>query len=485
MRGVYYFFIQCVCVFALLINQANAQEGVCPPNLDFEMGNFTGWQCYRGTVEATPDGENILHLNPTTPEGVHTIINSATISRDEFGGFPVGCPNGSGFGVKLGNTSAGHEAEAISYTFTVPASGQFSITYNYAVVLNNPNHLENEQPRFRARVIDMSSGKEIDCVSFDFVASSTLPGFKVSPVDPEVIYKDWTPVTLDLGSYSGKDIRLEFITSDCTHNIHFGYAYVDVNSNCSNTYAVASLCEGDPFLTLKASYGYAGYAWFSNNDYTQQIADSQIFYVHPAPPLSTTYSVIVTPYPGYGCVDTFYAPMARVPKPGALAGPNREVWCNETIQLGEPHIDNYIYLWAPADNLTNSNAANPFLKNYIYTPKRFTLTVTDNETGCVSTDSVLITPINCFLFVPKGFTPNGDGLNDVLRPYLGGIKRFNRFSVYNRYGNLVFSTATEGLGWDGTYKGIQADRGVYVWLLEFISDDNKPTVERGTVVLIR
>ncbi|MCB0777521.1 MAG: hypothetical protein KDB99_14510, partial [Chitinophagaceae bacterium] len=402
MRANSFFFTKHFLVFAfvLSIRNANAQGGICPPNLDFEKGDFTGWQCYRGLVIATPDGENELQLNPTAPLGVHTMITAGSGGADHFGGFPVSCPNGSRHSVKLGDIYGGHQAEAITYTFTVPASGQFSITYNYAVVLNNPHHLENEQPRFRARVIDVVSGSEIDCVSFDFVASSSLPGFKISPVDPDVIYKDWTPVTIDLSDYAGKTIRLEFITSDCTKNIHFGYAYVDVNSNCSNTFAAASLCEGDPFLTLTASYGFAHYAWYANNDYSIQVADTQTYYINPAPPASTTYAVIVTPYPGYGCVDTFYAPMTRVSKPEPAAGTDREVWCNQTIQLGGPPNISYSYLWTPADNLNNPTAADPTLINYIYTPKRFKLSVTDNKTGCVTKDSVLITPINCFLFVP-------------------------------------------------------------------------------------
>ncbi|MCB0776908.1 MAG: gliding motility-associated C-terminal domain-containing protein [Chitinophagaceae bacterium] len=474
-----------VFAFNLLISNANAQETACPPNLDFEYGDFTNWQCQRGNV-VMGDITSIPNLHPATPGIVHKIIPATDRELDIFGGFPKNCPNGSGYSIKLGNSEVGAQAESLSYTYTIPQSiTRFSITYYYAVVLQNPGHLKGEQPRFRARVIDMEANREIDCVSFDFTASSSLPGFKESTHLMDILYKDWTPVTIDLSDYAGKTIKLEFITSDCTRNGHFGYAYVDVNSNCSNSFAAASLCQGDDFLTLTSPYGYASYEWYSNYDYSHPIADTQTFYIDPAPPVSTTYSVIVTPYPGYGCVDTLYAPMVRAPKPGALAGSDREVWCNETIQLGEPHIDNYAYLWTPADNLTNPNTANPFLKNYIYTPKRFTLNVTDNETGCVSTDSVLITPINCFLFVPKGFTPNGDGLNDVLRPYMGGIQGFRRFSVFNRYGNLVFSTSTEGVGWDGTYKGIKSDTGVYVWMLEFISKDNKPTIERGTVVLIR
>jgi gliding motility-associated-like protein len=87
--------------------------------------------------------------------------------------------------------------------------------------------------------------------------------------------------------------------------------------------------------------------------------------------------------------------------------------------------------------------------------------------------------------VPTAFTPNGDGLNDELIPHLGGTKGLKRFSVYNRNGSIVFSTTREGEGWDGTYKGIKLDSGVFVWILEYISGDDQPAIEKGTITLIR
>jgi gliding motility-associated-like protein len=64
-------------------------------------------------------------------------------------------------------------------------------------------------------------------------------------------------------------------------------------------------------------------------------------------------------------------------------------------------------------------------------------------------------------------------------------KGLKRFAVYNRWGNLVFATTKEGVGWDGTNKGVPIQTGVYVWTLEYINVDNKPVVEKGTVTLIR
>jgi hypothetical protein len=354
----------------------------------------------------------------------------------------------------LGNYYGGHEAEGLYYTFTIPAGiSEFSVTYHYAIVLQNPSHAPYQQPRFRARIIDIADGSEIDCVSFDFVSSSSLPGFKTSSLRNDIVYKDWTPVTVNLTKYAGKTLKIEFITSDCTYNQHFGYAYIDVNSSCNNSLADASLCEGDNFLTLTAPYGFQSYKWYLNSDFSTPVSDSLVYLVNPVPPAANAYSVIVTPYPGYGCVDTFIAPVKRQPKPVFDAGPDRQIPCNEPIQLGSAANPDYSYSWSPGDKLSNPAVANPWINKYIFSPVNCMVKIIDNITGCVTVDSALITPINCFLFVPTAFTPNGDGLNDELIPHLGGTNKL--------------------------------DSGVFVWILEYISGDDQPAIEKGTITLIR
>ncbi len=477
-----------VLAFNFIIISANTQATTCPLNLDFEKGDFTNWQCFMGTVEDVSN-TNSLNLFSTAPTpGRHTLIPPGNTQRDFFGNFPIHCPNGSNYSLMLGNPSGGSQAESVSYTFTVPATtGQFTLTYYYAVVMQNPNHQPHQQPRFRARVTDVASGTEINCVSFDFVASGALPGFKRSAISEDVVYKDWVPVIINLGDYAGRSIKLEFITSDCIPGRDFGYAYVDVSSSCGNPVVTASLCGDDNFLTLKGPDGFSGYRWYLNNDFSAPVSSYQNDSINPVPPGATAYSLITIPYPGFGCVDTFTAPVKWVPKPAFRAGDDREIWCNELTQLGMASNAGYAYLWSPADKLTSSVTANPRLKDNIFSPVNFVVQVTDKITGCITNDSVTITPKNCFVFVPTAFTPNGDGLNDVIRPYLGGIRQngLKRFSIYNRSGNLIFSTAIEGRGWDGTHQGRKMDSGVYVWLLEYISKDGMAMTEKGTVTLIR
>ena len=91
-------------------------------------------------------------------------------------------------------------------------------------------------------------------------------------------------------------------------------------------------------------------------------------------------------------------------------------------------------------------------------------------------------------FVPNSFTPNGDGNNDIFIPVSGAVKEYE-FSIYSRWGELLFTTADETKGWDGTYHGKRGESATYVWEVEYVKleSDNQPKRYelRGTVNLVR
>jgi hypothetical protein len=313
---------------------AEAQVGLCPPNLDFEKGSFNNWVCQAGIVD--PGGNLILSPTPPIP-GQHTIITAASAGIDPYGFFPQNCPNGSNYSVKLGNNVGGHGAESVSYTYSIPATEpKFSMMFHYAIVLQNPNHQFWEQPRFRARIIDMSTNLPIPCVDFDFIASGSLPGFLPSPLGNGVIYKDWTPITINLDAYIGKTIKIEFITNDCVYTAHFGYAYLDVNSTCNGAISGNNICPGDTAITLSAPFGFQAYEWYSDMSFTTILSTSQTLYLNPPPAVGTIYPVIVIPYNGFGCRDTLYATVTVGAKPAANAGPDVDLCKFQQVQIGAP-----------------------------------------------------------------------------------------------------------------------------------------------------
>lgn len=89
------------------------------------------------------------------------------------------------------------------------------------------------------------------------------------------------------------------------------------------------------------------------------------------------------------------------------------------------------------------------------------------------------------IYVPPVFTPNGDGVNDVLKPILVGISDFHYFSVYNRWGNLIFTSEDPNMGWDGRFKGVAQPVETYLWIAEGIDLQGKKIVQKGMTTLVR
>jgi gliding motility-associated-like protein len=386
----YFLSLTVIIAFA---NTAKAQTGLCPSNLDFELGDFTGWICRAGQIGTVP-----LPITGPIPNR-HTIINATNASTDPYGGFPTLCPNGSGTSVMLGNHQTGSQTESISYTYTIPATVTvFSMLFFYAVVLESPGHPPPNQPRFQARITDLSTGLPLPCVDFDFIAGSTPGGFQVSPFPGNlgsiVLYKDWTPVSVNLNAYIGRTIMLEFITKDCSQSGHAGYAYLDVSTACNGAISGTNICQGDNSITLTAPFGFQSYAWYSDATFSTIVSTSQTYPLNPAPPVGTVFPVIVTPYAGFGCIDTLYATIGVTPKPVSNAGPDAAICKFQQAQLGGPGAPAHTYSWTPASQVSNPNSPNPLAWNIPPTPTEFIVQTTDILTGCFSYDTTYVSNIS-------------------------------------------------------------------------------------------
>jgi gliding motility-associated-like protein len=112
-----------------------------------------------------------------------------------------------------------------------------------------------------------------------------------------------------------------------------------------------------------------------------------------------------------------------------------------------------------------------------------TATVNDQSITFGSPARVKFAAIN--IYVPKVFTPNGDGTNDVLKPILVGISAFHYFNVYNRWGNLIFTTQDPNVGWDGRFKGVPQPVETYLWIAEGIDINGKKIVAKGMTSLVK
>ncbi|HEX6193914.1 MAG TPA: T9SS type B sorting domain-containing protein [Chitinophagaceae bacterium] len=135
------------------------------------------------------------------------------------------------------------------------------------------------------------------------------------------------------------------------------------------------------------------------------------------------------------------------------------------------------YTWS---NGTNNNSLNISSRGVYW------LQVVDGN-GCTGRDSILVTQKDCLagVHIPTAFTPDNNGRNDVLKPFIGGIVKSYQFTVYNRWGQIVFTTKDISKGWNGQFNGVVQDSNVYAWHCVYQLEGEEVKHIKGTVMLIR
>jgi gliding motility-associated-like protein len=139
------------------------------------------------------------------------------------------------------------------------------------------------------------------------------------------------------------------------------------------------------------------------------------------------------------------------------------------------------FQWTPSANLVNSSTLIPQTIP-VYNDIEYDLTVISAD-GCVTSAKCNI-KVYLKLFMPTAFTPNNDGINDIFRIPKSANLSLKEFSIYDRWGNKVFATSDIGKGWNGIYKGVTKESGVYVYYISG-TDDKGSVSLKGTFVLIR
>ena len=164
----------------------------------------------------------------------------------------------------------------------------------------------------------------------------------------------------------------------------------------------------------------------------------------------------------------------------------------DTIYNGEssfikitPSIIEYSYSWAPSANLSNAAISNPVASPNKTTTYYVTIT---SDIGCTHVDSVTIYVLmtKCsepYIFIPNAFTPSANQ-NNILYVRSNIIESMY-LAVYNRWGEKIFETTDIKKGWDGTYKGKNADSGVFDYYIEATCFDKEKYKHKGNITLIR
>ncbi|HTI06949.1 MAG TPA: gliding motility-associated C-terminal domain-containing protein [Puia sp.] len=333
-----------LCCF--IYSCALAQSQSCPLNNNFSSGTLTHWWAYTGNnaggngpgaIRATYDsntlapsgtlGNSIIYEYqlPSVP-GIQVLSTSTT---DYYGGFAT-IPKINGYqytnSVLLGSTSItrsnnsgvqGGYIRGISYRINVPTSAvsqPYTMTYAYAMVLENGTHNSSQQPLFSATLTTHDS--VISCASPKYflptlnnadnrgtgaVLDSALaksqgifPSIHPSPnsnpnsssPNAEHLYdvwaKGWSEVTFDLSPYRGQQVTLTFEADNCVPGGHFAYAYVALRNNCDGLMisGPSVACIGGTLTYSIPALTGATYQWNIPGDWTVVSgADSNILQV--------------------------------------------------------------------------------------------------------------------------------------------------------------------------------------------------------------
>jgi gliding motility-associated-like protein len=244
---------------------------------------------------------------------------------------------------------------------------------------------------------------------------------------------------------------------------------------------------GDTMICYNSSAQLAGISDGSSLTWSPGATLSRPSINDPIARPKQTTSYVLTAFDTKGCPksssDTVLVTVLPPIQP--FAGRDTAVVVGQPLQLNA--TGGIAYEWSPSTGLSANDINNPIaVYNSPSEGIEYKVMIL-NEGGCADSAyiNVKVYATKPLIFVPNAFTPNGDGKNDKVRPIAAGMLRIEYFSVYNRWGQLVFSTQVDGHGWDGTIGGIVQNTGVFTWAVKAIDYTGKPYFQKGVVTLIR
>lgn len=240
-----------------------AQVNSACTNANFENGNYNGWVLTSGNI----NGVTLPCYTCATGTGgiahITTISNSGPTwsgGIDNCTNLPVLAPNGGNYSLALNDVAAGGKLMEIRYAFAV-TSGNAHFTLRYLVILQDGMHPPTDQPYYMYRFLD-GSGNEIPGTLHSAYSSSTST-WTPAPNCPGTNYLGWTSDCIELGSYVGQTVTLQFQVSDCNQGGHYGYAYID--ASCMADAPMVYMCSGSNTQQIIAPAGFSTYQWYGPN----------------------------------------------------------------------------------------------------------------------------------------------------------------------------------------------------------------------------
>jgi gliding motility-associated-like protein len=274
--------------------------------------------------------------------------------------------------------------------------------------------------------------------------------------------------------YTGNDFALDDI-SFAPFIFKQDSVKITVDKSATVSSGNESVCPGKS-VQLNAT-GAVNYIWTPASG----LSSTSIPNPFASPVITTEYYVTGTSTNNCTAKDTVLVTVN--PLPNVIASKSNDIGCaSDKSTLNATGAQSYS--WTPANNLSNPLIANPVASPADTT--KYIVTGTDVH-GCVNKDSVTINVTKTgqsLYLMPTAFTPNGDGINDCYGiRYWGAIQQLD-FSIYNRWGERIFHTKSPSECWNGIYKGVKQDSGVFVYVVKAVTNCGIAN-RKGTLALIR
>ncbi len=197
------------------------------------------------------------------------------------------------------------------------------------------------------------------------------------------------------------------------------------------------------------------------------------------PEQNTMYTVTITDINGCRNADSVLVQVRDLPV--IEAGEDITLKKGEAVRL---HATGGVqYYWSPEYWLDD-----PYIADPVAVPEdTVTYTVIGKDAyGCENSDELTIFVVpQSLVIIPNAFSPNGDGLNDIF--HIGYSEGFTleQLMIFNRWGELVFSTTDAQQGWDGTFMGHAQPIGSYLYVLKGTAPDGTPIRKSGNITLLK
>jgi gliding motility-associated-like protein len=357
-------------------NSSNANRGTNPStfasscgNLDFEDGDFTGWQGYEGNNQNSNTPLTLVTgpiLPPTNLNSAETSCNYFSIlntGTDPISGATVPSPLG-GYCARLGgenrnlgsglggcnDTPSGSQnntaGEVLETTFTVTtANTAFQYAFMF-VYLDDGSHTNGQQPYFKIEVLDQNSNP-INCLNYYQQGNNgTAPAGYTTDGFDDYYTTTWKVSSLNLLPYLNKPVTIRFTVAGCYATAHFGYAYVDCKCAPLELIIPTSVCQGQNGTLIAPPQSDGTYAWTGPSIVSGGTKDT-VTVNQPG-----TYSVTITNQ--QGCSYTIDTTIAFYPNPTiTVNSPTTCAGNAVTLNANSTNAGTLAYTWNPLTNLSN------------------------------------------------------------------------------------------------------------------------------------